>query len=126
MSSLEEAKAVGLPYRSEPAKPVNAADLEEFHERHARDTWWARVVLITLIFGMLGLNLWMTQSLSDAMMIDVDASRMAEADIDEQTTQRLDALAKKLDEIEARLPPVPAAAAPAAQAAAAPAPAAER
>ena len=104
MSQLEDAKAVGLPYRSEPEVAVNVKDLEEFHDRHARDTWWARVVLITLIFGMLGLNLWMSKRNYDAMMIDVDASRMAASQIDEQTTARLEALARRLEDIEARLP----------------------
>lgn len=119
MSHLEDAKHVPLPYRPEPDDTVKVRDLEEFHERHARDTYWARVVLITLIFGMVALNLWMSERSYDAMIIDVDASRMAADEIDQQTTLRLEQLDKHLDEIEARLPPLPppAAAAPAAVAA---------
>lgn len=107
MSQLEDAKSVGLPYRSEPEVAVNVKDLEEFHDRHARDTWWARVVLITLIFGMLGLNLWMSERNYEAMIIDVDASRMAASQIDEQTTARLEALARRLEAIEACAPAPP-------------------
>ncbi|MSQ01896.1 MAG: hypothetical protein EXR71_08385 [Myxococcales bacterium] len=107
MSQLENVKSVGLPHRSDPAAPVNVSDLEEFHDRHARDTWWARIVLITMIFGMLALNLWMTERTYEAMLIDVDASRMAASDIDEQSTARLEALARRLDSIESRLPRVP-------------------
>lgn len=110
MSHLQDAKGVGLPYRPEPDPTVNARDLEEFHERHARDTWWARVVLMTVIFGMLGLNLWMTERNYEAMMIDIDASRIAASEIDEQTTVRLEALDRRLDAIEGRLAnPAPAA-----------------
>jgi len=109
MSHLQDAKGVGLPYRPEPDPTVNARDLEEFHERHARDTWWARVALITVIFGMLGLNLWMTERNYEAMMIDIDASRLAASEIDQQTTVRLEALDRRLDAIEARLAnPAPA------------------
>lgn len=103
MTHLENAKSVGLPYRAEADTTVNPRDLEEFHDRHARDTWWARVVLITLIFGMQALNLWMTQRNYDAMIIDVDASRQAASQIDEQTTVRLEALSRRLDSIEGQL-----------------------
>ncbi|MFZ5475317.1 MAG: hypothetical protein ACOZNI_00970 [Myxococcota bacterium] len=103
MSTLEDAKSVGLPYRAEPAKPLEMSDLEEFHARHAHDTWWARVALLTLIFGMLGVNLWMTKRSYDALMADVDASRMAMSELHEQTTTRLDALEARLVAIEGRL-----------------------
>lgn len=103
MSHLENAKSVGLPYRAEVDASVNPRDLEEFHDRHARDTWWARVVLITLIFGMQGLNLWMTQRNYDAMIIDVDASRQAASQIDEQTTLRLETLSRRLESMQAQL-----------------------
>ena len=61
------------------------------------------MVLITLIFGMQALNLWMTQRNYDAMIIDVDASRQAASQIDEQTTVRLEALSRRLDSIEGQL-----------------------
>lgn len=104
MSHLQDAKSVGLPYRPEPDPTVAVHDLEEFHERHARDTWWARVVLITVIFSMLGMNLWMSQRNYEAMMINIDASRMGASEIDEQTTLRLEALDHRLSVIEGRLP----------------------
>ncbi len=122
MSLRDEVKSVGLPYKAEADSAVNARDLEEFHERHARDTWWARVTLITLIFGMIALNLWMSERSYDSMIIDVDASRQAASEIDEQTDLRFDAVDKQLDRIEARLDAAAAATTPAAPAAA-PAPA---
>ncbi len=109
MPKIQDVKSVGLPYRAEANDAINAHDLEEFHERHARETYWARVVLITLVFGMQALNLWMTQRNYEAMIIDVDASRQAASEIDEQTTVRLESLNKRLEAIEAKLP-VPVAA----------------
>src|SRR5689334_5668824 len=98
MSTLNDAKSVGLPFVPEARnEPLTLADLEEYHDRHANDTWWARVALLTLIFGMLSMNLWMTQRSYDAMMADVDASRMALSEINEATTTRLDELEARLD-----------------------------
>jgi hypothetical protein len=104
MSNVEDAKRVPLPYHGEREVAINVRDLEEFHERHARDTYWARVALITVIFGMLALNLWMTDRSYEAMMVDVDASRLAASQLEEQSTVRLEALGKRLEAIEARLP----------------------
>ncbi len=107
MSRLDEAKSVGLPYVAERTTAASPADLEEFHERHAKDTWWYRVSLMTLIFGMLAVNLWMTSRSYTAMMIDVDTSRITASAIDDQTTARLDEITRRLERIEARLPPAP-------------------
>jgi hypothetical protein len=110
MSTLREVKSVGLPYEAEAAPPLTPADLEEYHARHAKDAWWARVALLTLVFGMLGLNLWMTVRSYDAMMVDIDASRIAMDEINEQTTIRLDAIERRLAAIDARLAAAPPAA----------------
>lgn len=110
MSRLKAAEAVGLPYRAQPNGTVDVHDLEEFHERHSRDTWWARAVLVTVICGMLAVNLWMTHRNYEEMMIDIDASRLAASEIDQQTTIRLEALDRRLAAIEARLPAEPVAA----------------
>lgn len=100
MSNLDLARSVGLPYPAEGVRPLHLVELEEFHTRHAKDTWWARVALLTLVFGMLGLNLWMTQRNYEAMMADVDASRMAMSAMLEATATRLDAIEGRLGSIE--------------------------
>jgi hypothetical protein len=76
--------------------------LEVFHERHRKDTFWARVALLALIFGILGLNLWMTQRSYDALITDVDASRVAMSELHEQTALRLEAIEARLASIEAK------------------------
>lgn len=96
-------KSVGLPYTTEGPHPVELSDLEELHEQHARQTWWARVTLLSLVFGMLALNLWMTQRSYDALMADVDASRTGMSEVHEQTSLRLEAIEARLTRIEARL-----------------------
>ncbi len=103
MTTLNPPRNVGLPYHPESSPPLELKDLEELHERHARDTRWARATLLTLIFGMLALNLWMTNSVYTALTIDIDASRMAMAEIEAQSAIRMEALDKRLAAIETRL-----------------------
>ncbi len=107
MTTSHANDAVGLPYKPEPPRPVEAADLEEFHDRHRRDTYWARVSLLVVIFGMLGLNLWIVSEMQVALTTDIDASRMAMSATHDETLSRLEALDARLAAIEARLP-VPA------------------
>ncbi len=103
MTTLNAPRNVGLPYHPESSPPLELKDLEDLHERHARDTRWARASLLLLIFGMLSLNLWMTNSIYTALTIDIDASRMAMAEIEAQSAVRMEALDKRLAAIETRL-----------------------
>lgn len=104
MTTSHANDAVGLPYKAEPPHPVEPADLEEFHERHRRDTYWARVTLLTVVFGMLGLNLWIVSEMHTALVTDIDASRMAMSATHDETLSRLEAIDARLAGLEARLP----------------------
>ncbi|MBM4392250.1 MAG: hypothetical protein FJ090_14110 [Deltaproteobacteria bacterium] len=108
MSTLNTAPSVGLPYHPESSPPLELKDIEELHERHSRDIRWGRTSLLLLIFGMLSLNLWMTNSIYNALTIDIDASRMAMAEIEAQSAIRLEQLDKRLATIERGLAAEPA------------------
>ena len=87
--------------------------LEYFQQLHARHTLWARAVLLVVIFGMLAVNMWLTQRNYTAVVVNMDQARMAQSDIDEANARRLADLSTELQALRADMAALKPAATPA-------------
>ena len=78
----------------------NVDELEYFRKIHHRNTFIARVVLLTTILGMMGLYMWMSQRNYETVIINVDQTRLAQVQIMEATIRRVKRLEAKIDKLE--------------------------
>ena len=74
--------------------------LEYYQRLHSRNTWIARLVLLTIIFGMMSMNMWMTQRNYEALVINVDQARLAQVHMLDITVSRVKKLEKRFDSLE--------------------------
>ena len=95
-----EAGSAGLTY-APPYDPSNELDpkrvraiqggsfdlsrLEYFQQQAARRTLFARLLLLLVIFGMLFVNMWLTQRNYEHMLINLDETRSAQSGLEEVT-----------------------------------------
>lgn len=86
---------------------VDLETLDYYRTLHGKHTFWARVALLTIIFGMLGANMWLTQRNYSTVILNVDQTRLAQAEmIDrqaelmEQQDKRITLLQQSLDRLE--------------------------
>jgi len=118
MHTVEDAVSLPSTHHTDPG--VNAArratdrdpgvDLEAldyYRTLHGKHTLWARVALLTVIFGMLGVTMWLTQRNYRTVILNVDQIRLAQAEmIDRQAEmmekqdQRIALLQQSLDRLE--------------------------
>lgn len=63
--------------------------LEYFQQIHRRNTWLARAMLLGVLMSMLFVQMWMTQRNYDAMIINVDQTRMAQVNLFEAQVERI-------------------------------------
>lgn len=79
-----------------PNLPEELQRLEFYRKQDARRTLVARSVLLTMIFGMLGANMWMTHQARTDMLTNLDQARLAQVQLDEHDEARIDALTQDL------------------------------
>ena len=82
---------------------LDVQKLEYYQTLHARHTLYARAMLLFLVFGMLGANMWLTQSNFEILMVNLDASRADQQIVMDQHTASIDAQNSHLAAIEGRL-----------------------
>jgi len=73
--------------------------LEYYRQQDAKRTLVARGVLLTVIIGMLGANMWLTQSAADDMLTNLDQTRLAQVTLQEQNEARMDGLASEMADL---------------------------
>ena len=73
--------------------------LEYYRQQDARRTMMARGVLLTMIFGMLGANMRLTQSAAADMLTNLDQTRLAQVTLQEQNEVRMDGLATEMADL---------------------------
>lgn len=76
--------------------PPELQTLEYYTRRAARRTLISRVVLLTVIFGMLSANMWLTQRNYESMLINVNQARLAQDQLHDTTAMRLDDMERQL------------------------------
>jgi|GEM_PF-3786759 len=96
----------------EEVRLIDAAWLEWHQSKVERRTLVARVSLILLFVGMLLGNLWMTERMHEAMLINVDQARLAQVLLQEANYTKLEGLEQDVSAImeELGIEPVPVAA----------------
>lgn len=75
--------------------------LEYYQHQEARKTMLARVVLLTVIIGMLGLNMWLTQRTHDSMVINLNQARIEQDQLHDSTTVRLRTMEQQMEQLQA-------------------------
>ena len=83
----------------EEARLIDAAWLEWHQAKVERRTLVARVSLILLFVGMLLGNLWMTERMHEAMLINVDQARLAQVLLQEANYKKLEGLEQNVSAI---------------------------
>ena len=76
--------------------PPELQTLEYYTRRAARRTLVSRIVLLTVIFGMLSANMWLTQRNYESMLINVNQARLAQDQLHDTTAMRLDEMERQL------------------------------
>ena len=96
----------------EEVRLIDAAWLEWHQSKVERRTLVARVSLVLLFVGMLLGNLWMTERMHEAMLINVDQARLAQVLLQEANYTKLEGLEQDVSAImeELGIEPVPVAA----------------
>jgi hypothetical protein len=108
--TVEDAVSLDNPHLREAEPPSSVAGvafdvekLEYYQTLHARHTLYARAALLLVVFGMLGANMWLTQSNFETLMVNLDASRTDQQVVMDQHTASIDAQNHRLAAIEGRL-----------------------
>jgi len=63
--------------------------LEYYQKIQQRNTWLARAMLLSVLVGLLCMNMWMTQRNYEAMLINVDQTRLAQVNLFEAQVERI-------------------------------------
>jgi len=85
------------------SRALGLDELEYYQRIHNRNTWVARLILLSVIFGMLSINMWMTQRNYEALVINVDQARLAQVHMLDITVGRVKKLEKRIDSLERTL-----------------------
>jgi len=88
---------------AEEVRLIDAAWLEWHQAKVERRTLVARVSLIAIFVGMLLGNLWMTERLHEAMLINVDQARLAQVLLQEANYTKLERLEQDISAIKDKL-----------------------
>ncbi len=68
---------------------VSLDKLEYYQQIQQRNTWLARALLLSVLVGLLGVNMWMSQRNYEAMLINVDQTRLAQVNLFEAQVERI-------------------------------------
>lgn len=79
------------------------ARMEYFQQQEVRRTTMARVALLVVIFGMLAANMWQTQRLHDNLVFNIDQTRLAQAQLDDDAAVRIAELEAQITELDRQL-----------------------
>ncbi len=74
--------------------------LEYFRDLQEKRVGARRGMLVILGFMLLGINIWLTQRNYEAVVINVDQARLAQAEMDERSGVRFSVLNARIDELE--------------------------
>ena len=74
--------------------------LEYFQQIQRRNTWLARAMLLGVLMSMLFVQMWMTQRNYDAMIINVDQTRMAQVNLFEAQVERIRKLEARVIDLQ--------------------------
>ncbi|RME23886.1 MAG: hypothetical protein D6798_12540 [Deltaproteobacteria bacterium] len=77
--------------------------LEYYRQLHARHTLIARIALLTVIVGMLGANMWLTQRNYHSIVVNMDQTRLAQDQLIDQQAALADEQARRFAALEARI-----------------------
>ena len=86
---------------SETPPVFDVKQLEFYQKKTARQTFWARFVLLLVIFGMMATNVTLTQRNYEAMLINVNQARLGQLQLHEATLMKLDDIDQRLGALEA-------------------------
>jgi cell division protein FtsB len=75
--------------------------LEYYQLKEAQKTMVARVVLLTVIIGMLGLNMWLTQRNYEDLVINLNQTRIEQDQLHDSTTARLRTMEQQMEQLQA-------------------------
>lgn len=76
--------------------PKELQALEYYTQQAARRTFYSRLALLTLIFSMLAANMWLTQRNYEAMIINLNQTRLAQDQLHDRTAVRLDEMEQQI------------------------------
>jgi len=82
---------------------VDLETLDYYQTLHARHTFWARVALLTIIFGMLGANMWLAQRNYRTVIVNVDQTRLAQAEMMDRQAEMMENLDQRIALVQHRL-----------------------
>ncbi len=74
--------------------------LEYYQRREARRTFVARTLLLSVIFGMLGANMWMTNKVHEDMITTMDQARLEQSTLIDAQQGTLEAIDTRLGMLE--------------------------
>ena len=80
--------------------PPELQALEYYTRRAARRTLVSRIVLLTVIFGMLSANMWLAQRNYESMLINVNQARLAQDQLHDTTALRLDEMEQQMNVLQ--------------------------
>ena len=123
--TVEDVVSLPSTHMPEPEEVVEEVDpspgfdieaLEYYRRLHGRHTFYARAALLAVIVGMLGANMWLSQRNYNALLVNMDQSRLAQAELLDRHLAAAELQHERIDVLEARLaalqPPNAPAAAP--------------
>ena len=88
------------PISPEQERLLILESLETYNRDHARHTLISRVLLLSVIFGGIAMNLWMTDRNYDALIISIDHEREASVDIFERTNTQLATMEDEIQRLQ--------------------------
>ena len=80
--------------------PFTVDQLEYYQAIARRNTWIARMLLLTVIMSMLGANMWMSQRNYESMFINVDQARLAQMNLFEAEMEQIRQLEEQVAELQ--------------------------
>ncbi len=98
-----EDQAANTGVAAEDTATVGIEALEYYRRLHGRHTLYARVALLTVIFVMLGANMFLTQRNYHALLINMDQSRLAQADLIDRQLEMVEQHERTIARLEARM-----------------------
>ena len=81
----------------------NLDQLEYFQQIERRNTWMARAMLLSVLVGLLCMQMWMTQRNYEAMLINVDQTRLAQMNLFEAEMERIRRLEQQVTDLQAKV-----------------------
>lgn len=107
--TVEDAMSLPSPHVGESANVVEqgpGVDIEalEYYRRlHGRHTLYARVALLVVIVGMLGANMSLSQRNYNALLVNMDQARLAQAELLDRHLVAAELQQDRIEVLEARL-----------------------